>query len=152
MTDRARELLERAMESLDGGFLYRLELKEEIRAYLAEPEPEVKREALSDEEINLKSEEIRKWNLGTQGLTNYGWFSSAVRFAEKHHGIGGDAKSARTEQEAKREQFSDDVVADSYSQLQPILGEYLKFKAGFRMAEKMHGIGDKHHGIGGGDE
>ena len=45
------------------------------------------------------------------------------------------------EPEVKREQFSDDVVADSYFQVQPILGEYLKFKAGFRMAEKMHGIG-----------
>lgn len=43
--------------------------------------------------------------------------------------------------EVKREQFSDDVVADSYFQVQPILGEYLKFKAGFRIAEKMHGIG-----------
>jgi hypothetical protein len=44
------------------------------------------------------------------------------------------------------------VVADSYFQVQPILGEYLKFKAGFRMAEKMHGIGDISHGIRGGDE
>ena len=26
--------------------------------------------------------------------------------------------------------------------------QYLKFKAGFRMAEKMHGIGDIDHGIG----
>jgi hypothetical protein len=34
MSEKARELLERAMESLDGGFLYRLELKEEIREYL----------------------------------------------------------------------------------------------------------------------
>ena len=47
--------------------------------------------------------------------------------------------------EVQREALSDDVVADSYFQVQPILGEYLKFKAGFRMAEKMHGIG-------GGDE
>ena len=45
------------------------------------------------------------------------------------------------EPDVKREQFSDDVVADSYFQVQPILGEYLKFKAGFRIAEKMHGIG-----------
>ena len=45
------------------------------------------------------------------------------------------------EPEVNREQFSDDVVADSYFQVQPILGEYLKFKAGFRMAEKMHNIG-----------
>ena len=52
------------------------------------------------------------------------------------------------EPEVNREQFSDDVVADSYFQVQPILGEYLKFKAGFRMAEKMHGIGDIDHGIG----
>ena len=52
---------------------------------------------------------------------------------------------ASEEPEVNREQFSDDVVADSYFQVQPILGEYLKFKAGFRMAEKMHGIG-------GGDE
>ena len=56
------------------------------------------------------------------------------------------------EPEVKREQFSDDVVADSYFQVQPILGEYLKFKAGFRMAEKMHGIGDIDHGIGVEDE
>ena len=56
------------------------------------------------------------------------------------------------EPEVKREHFSDDVVADSYFQVQPILGEYLKFKAGFRMAEKMHGIGDIDHGIGVDDE
>lgn len=39
MTEKTRKLLERAMESLDGGLLYRLELKEKIRAYFAEPEP-----------------------------------------------------------------------------------------------------------------
>ena len=52
--------------------------------------------------------------------------------------------STTPEPEVKREQFSDDVVADSYFQVQPILGEYLKFKAGFRMAEKMHGIGGEN--------
>ena len=84
---KERELLERAMESLDGGFLYRLELKEEIRAYLAEPE--VKRDALNEETIRWTYEKTEK-NLGIVTLTEYGWFDAGARFAEKHHGIGGE--------------------------------------------------------------
>ena len=38
------------MESLDGGFLYRLDLQEEIRAYLAVPRPDFVR--LSEEEVD----------------------------------------------------------------------------------------------------
>ena len=83
MTDKARELLERAIEVLDfDRGLDADDLMEEIRAYLAEPE--VKREPLSDEYIKIhfwrRSEDYR-----------FG-FVNGVRFAEKHHQIygGGD--------------------------------------------------------------
>lgn len=73
MTDRARELLERALLYVD----VLCPIYEEIRAYLAEPE--VKREALSEREI-----------LHSMNHTHYfRSFEAGVRFAEKHHGIGG---------------------------------------------------------------
>ena len=74
-----------------------------------------------------------------------GELSYAILKDSGEYSLAGDIYEFLAEPEVKREQFSDDVVADSYFQVQPILGEYLKFKAGFRMAEKMHGIG-------GGDE
>lgn len=51
---------------------------------------EKKREALSEKAIGLESELIRKRLLGSQGLTEFGWFEMGVRFAERHHGIGGE--------------------------------------------------------------
>ena len=80
MTDKARELLERVIAETDSSHFYTSEIDKEIRAYLAEPE--VKREPLSDEYIKIhfwrRSEDYR-----------FG-FVNGVRFAEKHHGIGGD--------------------------------------------------------------
>ena len=84
MTDKARELLERALEYWDDEDSYITDnIIEEIRAYLAEPD--VKREALSEDEIDaaqLKYEELF-------GPESRHCFTYAVRFAEKHHGIGG---------------------------------------------------------------
>ena len=81
MTDKARELLERALENWDhpvtGNFK---RIFEEIRAYLAQPE--VKREALSEEDI-------RKGLPTKFTCAQYDAFVLGVRFAEKHHGIGG---------------------------------------------------------------
>jgi len=89
MTDKARELLERALEQADYIYFVTCEadaLAEEIRAYLAEPE--VKREALSDEYIKIhfwrRSEDYR-----------FG-FVNGVRFAEKHHGIGDNNENTNT--------------------------------------------------------
>ena len=80
MTDKARELLERVLAGMDRyGDIYP-ETLEEIRAYLAEPE--VKREALSAGEIS------KGWWAGPDFI-DLGAFSLGVRFAEKHHGIGG---------------------------------------------------------------
>lgn len=77
---KERELLERALESLDGNWPRDIdELQKEIRAYLAQPE---EREALSDGEIN------KGWWAGPDFI-DLGAFSLGVRFAEKHHGIGG---------------------------------------------------------------
>ena len=79
MTDRARELLERTLLYVD----VLCPIYEEIRAYLAQPE--VKREVLSEDEIDaaqLKYEE-------QFGPESRHCFTYAVRFAEKHHGIGG---------------------------------------------------------------
>lgn len=78
MSDRARELLDEAL-SYTSCESWSPSLTEEIRAFLAEPE--VKREPLSDEYIKIhfwrRSEDYR-----------FG-FVNGVRFAEKHHGIGG---------------------------------------------------------------
>jgi len=85
MTDKARELLERALALLESGLYFsegRRLLEEEIFAYLAQPE--VKREALSEEEIN--DIYFSKVALGGTYLTA---FKFGFREAEKHHGIGG---------------------------------------------------------------
>ena len=90
MTDKARELLERALidwDSYEEPYFERLHFAfDEIRAYLAQPE--VKLEALNEETIRWEYEKTEK-NLRTVALTEYGWFDAGVRFAEKHHGIGG---------------------------------------------------------------
>lgn len=81
MTDKARELLERSADLLEWQECF--SLAQEIRGYLAQPE--VKREALSEETIRWTYEK----NLRIVMLTEHGWFNDGVRFAEKHHGIGG---------------------------------------------------------------
>ena len=84
MTDKARELLRRILVHLEwtdeAGANEPLE--EEIRTYLAQPE--VKREALSDGEIN--DIYFSKVALGGTYLTA---FKFGFREAEKHHRIGG---------------------------------------------------------------
>ena len=84
MTDRARELLRRILVHLEwtdeAGANEPLE--EEIRAYLAEPE--VKREVLSEDKIYEGF-----LDMNSIAFTNRGAFGCGVRFAEKHHGIGG---------------------------------------------------------------
>ena len=91
MTDRARELLERALEELieqdldlrsefyTGGEWEGPKVIEEIRAYLAEPE--VKREALTMRDVASQF----------VAPCEFDWhaFWDGIRFAEKHHGIGG---------------------------------------------------------------
>ena len=116
MTDRARELLELAFKALVGELTTMQEnalfariqdfldvprklssreiltdwsdihpedvnylLRERSRKHLAEPE--VKREALSEEEIE------KVWPSGYDRA--FEDFKDGVRFAEKHHGIGG---------------------------------------------------------------
>ena len=80
MTDKARELLERALDFFEEICDSRsVGIEKSIFAYLAEPE--VKREPLSDEYLK-----IHIW----QKSLDYGLgFVAGVRFAEKHHGIGG---------------------------------------------------------------
>ena len=78
MTDRARELLERALDYVHKRSLDEEILRDEIRAYLAEPEVK----PLSDEEIVQAYEDA--CFIGTMTA-----FVAGVRFAEKHHGIGG---------------------------------------------------------------
>lgn len=80
MTDKARELLERVIAETDSSHFYSSEIDKEIRAYLAEPE--VKRERLSDKEIETEYWDSIEW-------TSLTTFLAGVRFAEKHHGIGG---------------------------------------------------------------
>ena len=130
MTDKARELLERALidwDSYEEPYFERLHFAfDEIRAYLAQPE--VKRERLSDEDIfslyneheeetsvhstifhfnefaraiearvlqrePLSKEQIEKGFQETgyrEGESRGRCFVLGVRFAEKHHGIGGE--------------------------------------------------------------
>ena len=81
MTDKARELLEKVVSNLYqyDDILYGT--VQEIRAYLAQPE--VKREALSEEEID---------SLFTCDETSPEYehgFRDGIWFAEKHHGISG---------------------------------------------------------------
>ena len=82
MTDRARELLERCAFQLGNENMtyWNAGLVEEIRAYLAQPE--VKRERLSEKEIETEYWDSIEW-------TSLTTFLAGVRFAEKHHGIGG---------------------------------------------------------------
>ena len=78
MTDRARELLEKIVHWWDDDKEFIGDFVEEIRAYLAEPE--VKREVLSDEDIDR---ELIKNDYYSRS------FTAGVRFAEKHHGVTG---------------------------------------------------------------
>ena len=81
MTDKARELLERAIEVLDfDRGLDADDLMEEIRAYLAEPE--VKREPLSEETIRWEYEKTEK-SLRAVTLTEYGWFCAGAQWADE---------------------------------------------------------------------
>lgn len=105
MTDKARELLERALKGLENrkdevadwgayasdyfqkkwcyedSIIEFDGLMEEIRAYLAQPE--VKREALSDEEL------LKQWSVAFQyGHVDRATFIYGVRWAEKMHKIG----------------------------------------------------------------
>lgn len=86
MTDKARELLDRAVEWIEAQQEPRMlganDIIKEIRTYLAEPE--VKREPLSGGEINYIY--FNKVALGGTYLTA---FKFGFREAEKHHGIGG---------------------------------------------------------------
>lgn len=81
MTDKARQLLERCLEHLEWVTQFpegddMEEVAEEIRAYLAEPA----RKPMTKEEI-------------ARGFYSGRWlyedFEAGIRFAEKHHGIGG---------------------------------------------------------------
>ena len=87
MTDKARELLERTLKQLNpwhpgmGEQQFDYTLREEIRAYLAEPE--VKREPLH---LN----DVVKAFFDSEACENMDNFIAGVLFAEKHHGIGGD--------------------------------------------------------------
>ena len=87
MTDKARELLEKVVSNLYqyDDILYGT--VQEIRAYLAQPE--VKREALSEEDI-------RKGLPTKFTCAQYDAFVGGVRFAEKHHGIGGGDENTNT--------------------------------------------------------
>ena len=76
MTDKARELLERALEAFSSSLYGEFELKDEIRAYLAQPEVKPLTE---DETAESTEVPYREWD----------GFVAGVRFAEKHHGIGG---------------------------------------------------------------
>lgn len=84
MTNRARELLELAYQYIPLSST----TSQEIRAYLAEPE--VKREALSEDEID---------SLFTCDETSPEYehgFRDGIWFAEKHHGIGGEDENTNT--------------------------------------------------------
>ena len=83
-----------------------------------------------------KARELLEWVVDVWGDDEEVIYANQDREA-----LMNEIRAYLAEPEVNREQFSDDVVADSYFQVQPILGEYLKFKAGFRIAEKMHGIG-----------
>ena len=78
MTNKARELLERALWRLRV-LEFDAPLQYEIETYIAEPE--VKRERLSEKEIETEYWDSIKW-------TSWTSFLAGVRFAEKHHGIG----------------------------------------------------------------
>ena len=96
MTDKARELLERALEQADYIYFVTCEadtLAEEIRAYLAEPE--VKREPLSRDELQEGWQDYRK--ICSDIYIEQRSFVAGVRFAEKHHQIhGGNNENTNT--------------------------------------------------------
>ena len=87
----ATELLSRALESLniledqlkDLGYVWLNgpQLKEEIETFLA---TEPARKPMTEEEIDSK------FALDGSMFSSYTAFKQGVRFAEKHHGIGGD--------------------------------------------------------------
>lgn len=76
MTDKARELLEQALEAFSSSLYGEFELKNEIRTFLEQPE--VKREKLSDDEIieAYKSTPVK----GTLA-----YFIAGVRLAESKY-------------------------------------------------------------------
>lgn len=80
---KERELLERALKLADHYIIGQEDLAEEIRDYLAEPEK--KRDPLS-------AESVTEYLKGMQdvGINERIWFRYGVRFAEKHHGVGGE--------------------------------------------------------------
>ena len=76
----ATELLRRALESFDWMDVHNSVTKE-IRAFLdAEPA----RKPMSEEEIDSK------FALDGSMFSSYTAFKQGIRYAEKHHGIGGD--------------------------------------------------------------
>lgn len=81
--NEAKHLLERAAYLL--GFADWVpeydKLRKEIENFLSIPEPEVKREALTPEDIDPQ----------VIAPNRFDWcsFWDGIRFAEKHHGIGG---------------------------------------------------------------
>ena len=75
---KEREFFQRIVDWYDDDAENVAKFVEEIRAYLAQPE--VKREVLSEEEIDR---ELIKNDYYSRS------FTAGVRFAEKHHGIGG---------------------------------------------------------------
>lgn len=79
---KEREFFQRIVDWYDDDAENVAKFVEEIRAYLAEPE--VKRKVLSDEDIDreLIKNDYYSWCSGS--------FFAGVRFAEKHHGIGGE--------------------------------------------------------------
>lgn len=85
MTDRARKLLERAVEWIEAQQEPRMiganVISKEIRAYLSEPE--VKREPMSYDEAEAG------FYSTFLGCTVFDHFMAGVLFTEKHHGIGG---------------------------------------------------------------
>ena len=93
MTDKARELLERALDYVHKRSLDEEILRDEIRRFIAEPE--VKRKALSHQEITKNFNEIYP-ELDDEDevirTMNWGCFHFGVRFAEKHHGIAKDVR------------------------------------------------------------
>ena len=87
MSDKARELLERAIEEWDSNRdIYEFhKVIEEIRAYLAQPE--VKPLSLAEISAAYLAEIAPEYPQAD--ADEYKWMVRGVRFAEKHHGIGG---------------------------------------------------------------
>ena len=124
MTDKARELLERAFRRLDDRLHDDVKLREEIRAYLAEPE--VKRKRLSDEEIfNLYNEHEEETSVHST-IFHFNEFARAI-----------EARVLQREP-LKKEQIEKGFQETGYRE-----GESRGrcFVLGVRFAEKRHGIG-----------